>query len=234
MRHIFLRHILVSAIIIFLTSLSTASTQPKLEILGGDSYNWGKVSLDKSPLKTNITIKNSGTGLLKISKVKPACGCTTAPLDKTELKPGETATMNITLNLGTKGGPMQKAVLIYSNDPYNKLTTLMLKCDIWTPLKLSKKFFGLNMMTVGVEKSATITLTNQTKKNVTISKIRVTPASGKLNIKGKKTIKPGQTINLTLSATAVKAGNTKWTVLIDTDIPGQKVLKIIGIGRIKK
>ncbi|MDA3844340.1 MAG: DUF1573 domain-containing protein [Candidatus Kapabacteria bacterium] len=229
-----MRQIFILTLLIFLTGMSAATAQPKLEILGGNTYNWGKVSLDKSPLKTNITIKNSGTALLKISRVKPACGCTTAPLDKTDLQPGETATMNITLNLGKAGGPMQKAVLIYSNDPYNDLTTLMLKCDIWLPLRLSKKFFGLNMMTVGVEKSVKITLTNQTQKTVTLSNVRVTPDSGRLNIRGKKKLKPGQTINLTLSATAVKPGNTKWTVLIETDCPGQKELKIIGIGRIKK
>lgn len=229
-----MRQILIIAIIVFLAALSSVAAQPKLEIIGGNTYNWGKVSLDQSPVNTKIKIKNTGTGTLKISKVKPACGCTTAPLDKTELKPGETATMNITLHLSTKGGAMYKGVAIYSNDPYNKLTTLFLKCDVWMPLKLSKKFFGLNMMEAGVEKSVTIKLTNQTKKTITLSNIRVTPGSAKLNLKGKKKIKAGETIDLTLSATAVESGNTKWKVLIDTDFPGQKELKIIGIGRIKK
>ena len=65
--------------------------QPQMEIIGGDTYNWGKVKPGKNPLKATILVRNIGNEELHITQVRPGCGCTTAPLDKDKLKQGDTA-----------------------------------------------------------------------------------------------------------------------------------------------
>src|SRR5437667_12794840 len=70
---------------------TSAKAQPvgKIEIVGGDTYNWGNVQ--PGELKATIQVKNTGQGDLKITDVHPGCGCTvTSPIDKNPLKPGET------------------------------------------------------------------------------------------------------------------------------------------------
>jgi len=62
--------------------VSCGYSQQKLEVIGCNNYDWGTTYPKDSPLKVKIKIKNSGNDILKIYEVKPACGCTTAPLDK--------------------------------------------------------------------------------------------------------------------------------------------------------
>ncbi|MBI3259067.1 MAG: DUF1573 domain-containing protein, partial [Ignavibacteriae bacterium] len=103
---------------LFVAAASIAIAQPKIEIVGGDTHDWGKVKAKDSPLKAVVKLKNVGSELLKITEVHPGCGCTkTAELDKKELKPGEIATTEISLNLGTSSGQLTKTVAITSNDP---------------------------------------------------------------------------------------------------------------------
>src|SRR3989339_284691 len=102
--------------IVFCFSAFVALAQPKIEIIGGDTYNWGQVKENQNPLKAKVQIKNAGTEKLIINEVKPTCGCTTAPLDKSELSAGEIATLDISLRISGHGNDISKSVKINSND----------------------------------------------------------------------------------------------------------------------
>jgi predicted CDP-diglyceride synthetase/phosphatidate cytidylyltransferase len=58
-----------SFIILFVFALTVAAAQPKMEFVGGDTYNWGKVSPKDSPLKTVMKMKNTGDEVLVITEV---------------------------------------------------------------------------------------------------------------------------------------------------------------------
>ncbi len=97
------------ALVVFLFVPFLLFAQPKIEIVGGDTYDWGTVKRTDDPLRAKIKIKNVGTEVLKITEVKPGCGCTTAPLDKNELKPGEEASLDVTLRItGYQGNVTKK------------------------------------------------------------------------------------------------------------------------------
>ena len=49
---------LVLTAISLLLAASMAYAQPKIEIMGGNKQDWGKVSPKDSPLKTKVKIKN--------------------------------------------------------------------------------------------------------------------------------------------------------------------------------
>src|SRR5687768_6438622 len=52
----------------------SALAQGKVEVVGGDRYDWGRVA--PGNLTATIVVRNAGTGVLNISRVQPGCGCT--------------------------------------------------------------------------------------------------------------------------------------------------------------
>jgi hypothetical protein len=62
-------------------------------------------------------IHNSGGDTLRISKVTPGCGCTTAPLSKQAIASGDSARLSVVFDTKNMLGKMIKDVAIKSNDP---------------------------------------------------------------------------------------------------------------------
>src|SRR5690606_35755820 len=112
-----------------------AIAQPKLEIVGGDTHDWGQVPPGK--LTTEVKVKNAGNEDLKISEVRPGCGCTVAPIDKDLLKPGELATISVSLDVTSRSGPVEKTVTITSNDAATPSQILHLKADVHRAVTVS-------------------------------------------------------------------------------------------------
>lgn len=173
---------------LFLIS-SLVYAQPKLEIVGGDTYDWGTVKVFESPLKTIITIKNTGNQPLRVFEVKPSCGCTTAPLDKDILNPGETAKIDIKLDLKGNVGAITKDVNIMTNDPVRKNVKLILKANAVTSLDKEPKFFAFNTVKPGQKSEAKITLINYSDHDIVIKKIVKSHDDLTLSIKVEDVIK---------------------------------------------
>ncbi len=113
------RCIAVAAVALLTTGIALAQGG-KVEVIGGDIYNWGTVPPGK--LTAELTVRNIGEGTLVIDTVRPSCGCTTSPIDKKILEPGESATVHVTLDASYRSGPLEKSVTIVSNDsmtPYH-------------------------------------------------------------------------------------------------------------------
>jgi hypothetical protein len=226
-------------LVIFAINLSAQkdkdAPKPKLVIVGGDTYDWGLVSPKDNPLKSVIIIKNEGNAPLKITKVKPACGCTTAPLNKSELAPGDTTAINITLRIGSRASSVHKTVRIASNDPVSPNKILHLKCKVFLPLELSPTpYFTFNPMKVGTESKSTLKLKNNTKKTVTLSDIEIKPADMIVNIKPGQKIKPGQIIEITARYKPKKAGYFNCSVKMKTTAKDMPSLYISGYGNVQE
>jgi len=155
--------VLKLAVLVLFSSFAIA--QPKLEIEGGDTYNWGKVNYKNSPLKANIKLKNVGTEVLKITEVKPGCGCTTAPLDKYEIAPGDYATLSVSLNISTYTGETVKSIRISSNDPQNGDKYLFIKADVYRPIVVNpSNYLGRSSIYVGKQEEFNFSLRIKLKK----------------------------------------------------------------------
>ena len=157
-------------LISFLTTVSFAIAQPKLEVIGGSTIDWGKVQASKDPLKANLKLKNVGNQPLKISEVKPGCGCTTAPLDKKYLKPGEIATVNVGLSPGTAAGELIKGLTITSNDPKVPVKAITLKAYILRPIQvLPQPYIAFPQVNVGTTAEASMILKNTSNRPIAIT-----------------------------------------------------------------
>lgn len=194
------RTLLSVAVFVMFTSL--AFSQPKLEIEGGNTYNWGKVNYKNSPVKAKIKLKNVGNETLKISEVKPGCGCTAAPLDKYDIAPGDFATLDVSLNISTYTGETVKSIRISSNDPQNGDTYLFIKADVYRPIVvMPSNYLGRSVMYVGKSEEFNFSLKNQTNNTVKIKSIEIMPKEATCDAKVGDVLAPNKDKTYTIKYT---------------------------------
>lgn len=225
---------LILTAVTLLLAASMAYTQPKIEIIGGNKQDWGKVSPKDSPLKSKVKIKNTGNEQLVITNVKPSCGCTTAPLDKDKLKPGEVATVDVTFNVGSKAGVNSKTIRISSNDPKNSTIIYRLSADVQKEIEISPSYFAFNQMEVGKQKSSKINIKNTSGKSITLSGVTKSPSEMQVNLDGKKTLKPGESMDLKVTITPTAPGYVNCWVKLKTTSQEDPNLSISGYGMVKE
>lgn len=219
---------------IFLAMSIISYSQPKIDIVGGDSKDWGKVTLNQSPLKHNMVIKNVGNDVLKIARLKPTCGCTTAPLKTNELKPGESTTVEVLLSIQGNSGKMHKQIAVESNDPVRPYFNYMLAAEVVLPLTVSPtSYLPFNNLQVGVESKATLKIKNTSSSVINLTDIKTNIPELKVNLKNNQTLKPGQEVELVASVRPSKSGNLQARVSIKTNSKEIPELVINGFGKVE-
>ncbi|MFP4527036.1 MAG: DUF1573 domain-containing protein [Candidatus Kapaibacterium sp.] len=209
---------LVLPLILLLLGFSQLAAQPKLEVIGGNTHDFGKVQPDDSPLKAKKILKNVGDQTLIIHNVKPTCGCTTAPLDKDTLAPGESATLDITFNVSNYTDEVTKSIGVYANTSPQR-ANIMLKAFVVRPISYYPKIMSLRNMTVGEESSSQITIRNRTEKPIKIMEIKTKPEGIKTSIKPGETLKPNIDYKLQIFHTPKEPGRLKGYIILKTDHP---------------
>lgn len=230
-----MKRVLVLMIIGFFTFTSFLLAEPKIEIEGGNTYSWGKVKPKNNPLNAKIKIFNRGTDTLKITGVKPGCGCTTAPLDKYNIPPGDYATLAVTLNLGSYKGPVTKSISITCNDPANTSLYLFISAEVVFDVVFSApEYLNMGDMELKVPKTASITMTNVTDSDITIKNFSTNPPSMKLSIENGTVIPSKGTLELTGTVQVDVAGSFYGSILMNTDNPDQPQLNLSVRGNVKE
>ncbi|TAL68034.1 MAG: DUF1573 domain-containing protein [Bacteroidetes bacterium] len=220
-------------IITFFLLTGILLSQPKLKIEGGDTYNWGNVKVKDSPLKAKVKLYNVGTDSLKILTVKPTCGCTTAPLDKNVLLPGDSATLDIKLNIGDVAGPMHKAININTNDPSKPNSVLNLRAEVDVPITFyPSKFFAFGQMYVGEEAKRSVKMINKTNQKIMLKDIDVQPKDIKVNIEDGDILPPNGEIEIIATTTPEKVGTFSCRLTFKTDHPDMPEVNLSGWGTI--
>jgi hypothetical protein len=225
-------NLLLSVLIFGVVSIFAA---PKIEVVGGITQDWGDVKPSSEALKHTVTLKNVGDEPLNISGVKPSCGCTTAPIDKDILKPGETASIDVSFKAGTSTGPKTKTIRITSNDPSKPILTYRLKANVVKDLSVGpSRYFNFSEMEVGKKAESKVTITNNGGKSVTLSDFVITPNIVQTNLTKPVTLKPGEKVDVTAWLTPEKAGYTSIRLTMKTDNPDDPKLTIQGYGTAKE
>ncbi|MCF8241601.1 MAG: DUF1573 domain-containing protein [Melioribacteraceae bacterium] len=109
---------------VFIVSLSLNAQLVGPKISSNESaFDFGVIT-EGQIVEHDFVVFNTGDDLLKIEKVRASCGCTAAQPDKTELKPGESATISVKFNSANRRGTQRKYVYVYCNDPENAIYKL--------------------------------------------------------------------------------------------------------------
>lgn len=205
---------------IFLASVILAEAQPRLVIEGGDTVNWGKVKMLETLLKRKVIFRNTGTDTLKIIRVKPGCGCTTAPISKDNIEPGGIADLDITLTVPGHSGEIHKLIFINSNDPANKDRVMHLMADVIYPLKFfPDKLITLFDMAIGKESIGKVIITNITDHPITIKKVTLEPKEMTTDLKDDVVIAAGKDLTVTTKVMPTTNGPFMGLLKFKTDDP---------------
>jgi len=211
-------HLLSTVAASLLLCSGALHAQGKLEIVGGDTHDWGTVAPAK--LTTVVKVKNVGSGDLNVLEVRPTCLCTIAPIDKNLLKPGEVAQINITLDASSKSGLVERNIIIRSNDSSNPQQTLHLRATIKRDLTLTPaNYLVVQGGRKGVESPATaIVITNTSDAPITI----FSPGAPQGNVKARfemppqKELKPGEQLELKAFITPLDAAGMSGNIKVKT------------------
>jgi hypothetical protein len=74
-------------------------------------------ALPGKTLHKEFLIRNHGNEDLVIEGVSTTCGCTAALADRQKIRPGASTALRVSLETRDYSGPLQRLVLIRSNDP---------------------------------------------------------------------------------------------------------------------
>ena len=216
-------------------SFGYLAAQPKIEVVGGDTYDWGVVSSKNDPLKTKIEIKNIGDKVLIISEVKASCGCTSTNLGKSELNPGESTSIDVTLRTSGNVNNIHKTIRVNSNDPNNGQQIIHLKANVVALLQLTPTpYFTYQDMQVGKSSVGKLKLKNNCTIPVTISDIELQPKNIEFSIKNKLILQPNEEVELSTTVIPEITGQYNCSVVVKTDHPDFPTLRIDGYGRVKE
>jgi hypothetical protein len=207
----------VLTLVLFIFGGFAAIAQPKLEIEGGNTYDWGTVNQGDSPLKAKVKLYNKGTDTLHITRVKPACGCTTAPLDNDHIAPGDFATLDITLRVSSYSGHVGKNISISSNDPNNSNINYSIKANVFTPITVNPKYIRMYNVATEEESSSSVNLVNNTKKDITIKKVDTKLDGLTLDLNEDTVIPAGKSIKVNAKYTPEKDGPFYGSLKFTTD-----------------
>lgn len=216
----------ILSLLFIVFTATTVFSQPKLEFINGNVHEWGEIPQSQGPLTTKIQIKNIGNEELEIFGVKPGCGCTTAPIDKDELKPGEIATVDVILRINKDEGPITKTIEFTTNDPENDRITYFLKANVIVPLTLFPDFINLGGFFKDETREGKIVLSNNTKKPITITKVTTFPSSMRVNISKGKVLAPGSNTAVKATAENADVGTYLGKITILTDNEEQPSIEI--------
>lgn len=88
-----------------------------------ESFDFGYVAQDTRVSRVYM-LRNVGDDTLFIQRVHASCGCTSAPLTKAVLAPGEKVPLEVTFSSGKFSGPVRKTVTVYSSDGNTPMRSL--------------------------------------------------------------------------------------------------------------
>lgn len=107
-------------------------------------YDFGSVGANsKNTCEFNFT--NTGDDLLIITEVSKICGCTPYTLDKKEYAPGESGTLKVSYNAGSRPSSIEKHLYVSSNDKTNPKIQLTVKANIALKVDYEPKALSLSL-----------------------------------------------------------------------------------------
>jgi hypothetical protein len=209
--------------------------QPKLVVVGGNHYDWGTIYQTDTSLTAKIGIQNIGNKNLIIREIRPTCGCTTAPIEKSVLLPQEITYLNVSLSLGTnRFGKTNKPIIIVSNSVPVSTETISLTVNVIKPLQPSAQFIAFPPMIVGKRASASMSILNTTDTIIEITSVKAIKGVS-TNCKAGQKIKPHASMTLSVEATPTQsqAGYFHSQVFLTTNHPLQNSLTMNIYGDVK-
>ena len=104
-------------------------------------HDYGVIKEQDGPAKCIFTVTNIGDDTLRITGVRPSCGCTASNYTKEGIAPGASGTIEATYNPANRPGNFNKAITVTLNDPDNATVVLSIKGQVTAKPKTKADFY---------------------------------------------------------------------------------------------
>ncbi|GJM24103.1 MAG: hypothetical protein DHS20C16_05180 [Phycisphaerae bacterium] len=195
-------------------------------------HDFGKVWTG-ADLKHTFMIKNTGATPLKITKVKPACGCTKKGKHPSEIAPGQTGEFSFGLATKKLRGKFTKAITITTNDPKNKSTILKLVGEVQHFVEVTPNAATFGRLKPDSVMTKTLKVRNNTGEKLDI-KLADNASQGCFSAELAEVV-PGMEYELTVKAQPpYKSGNNRHSIKLLTGHAKQKDLQVTCLALVPK
>jgi hypothetical protein len=184
-----------------------------------DMFEFGSIPRGATVVHA-FNLKNTGADTLKITNVKPTCGCTTAPLSSNEIAPGQGANIRATFNSQKFNGRVTKQIYVDSSDPINPYLKVLFSATINDPLQIitttpAEADFGSVAQNAKSQIKVTLLNTDSVKVNLAIVE-ESAPAIFKAAL-SRTTLAPKESAELIIDlAPQQTAGEIKESITLET------------------
>jgi hypothetical protein len=207
--------------------------QPKLEVVGGTTFELGRLLRGDSSAHT-VTIRNVGTADLEIISVQPSCGCTGTLLSSRVLPPGGSGSVRISFNSASFSGPVHKSVTITSNDASAPRAVVEFTATVIDEVVLEPPQFWFGNATVGMRTRAVVRIRNGGDAPLALRSAHAALAGMSVKVPS-AAIAPGATDSLVAEfLPAEAAGLLQSQVTLNTSNPRHAIVKIPVYGSVKE
>jgi len=186
------------------------------------TYKGGEAA-EGSILKAQFKLTNTGNETLKITSVRPGCGCTVVSYDSV-IAPGKSGFIKPEVNLkGFRAGQMSRGVTVTSNAANNPTLHLMIEATVTTPpepVAVSENYLDFENAP-----KLTVILTSP-KKDLKVSNVVFKPQGGQ-NIPGWAANTPMK-VKFTLSPSKTAREDGLYSYNLDLSTPGDGKESVFG------
>jgi hypothetical protein len=140
---------------VLIMSAYTVFAGPKMEIEPQTFNSPDIIAGTTTKVSAVFTVKNTGDAPLKLTTVKPSCGCTVVKFDST-VQPGKSTKIESVVNIpGYRNGNYNKQITVKSNAD-DSTTRLLIKFSIIPAVDISDKAVDFDSSSVRKPKSITL------------------------------------------------------------------------------
>ncbi len=173
------RLVLSASLVLSLTLIAPVAYSAPAAVVDETAFDFGYVP-QQAKISHVFKIRSVGDDTLKIMQVVPGCGCTKAPLEKSDLAPGESTNLEVVFSTGAYQGRVSKHPKFVTNEtsPEHKLeflSTVLVRPDSSYPLVIQPRILDFSGGGADAPGTLTVRLTNVSESAVSPSLIE-TPA----------------------------------------------------------
>lgn len=205
-----------------ITMGADAKMQGQAIVFDTPSYSFGKVKAGADIIH-DFWFTNPGTELVKITAVRPSCGCTTTGSWDKEVPPGGSGRIPIKVSTRGFSGKIAKVVTVNTSVPSAMTVQLKVEGEVWQPLQVtpaSLSFGRLKEDEMDKPKQGEVQFHNNTKVPVTISSISTANDRFKAELVEGPSVQPGRVAKIKVTMTPpYTPGSMAAQVQIKTDSP---------------
>jgi len=182
-------------------------------------------------LRHTFTITNEGDATLRITKVRPACGCTIAGTYPRQLAPGESGQFPFKISTKKIRNKFEKAITITSNDPTNPNLKIKLAGEVKRYVGVTPSAANFGRIAGQEPQERILTIQNNTEQPLELT---MPPAKkgARFTYELVETA-PGKTFKLHVhTAPPFTPGSLRDKLQLTTNVDKQKTLDIVVIATI--